>query len=115
MNGNNYKPSTESFGILPFDDGARLQLSMLPYHHTFASEQKMRHRYLSERQGTRFAVLPVHTRSEHALFQLYADTSPQFSGPRGPNFAALASDMNDHADGLTIFYKVSSVLASVTN
>ena len=115
MNGNNYKRSTESFGILPFDDGVQLQLSMLPYHHTFALEHKMRHRYLSKRQGTRFAVLPVHTQSEHALFQLYANTSPQFSGPCGPDFAALASNMNDHADGLTIFYKVSTMLASVTS
>ena len=109
VNGNNYQRTTESFGILPFDGAAQNCLSMLPYHHTFALEQKVRHRYLSERQGTRFSVLPIHTQSERALFQLYARSSHHFTSAQGPNFAALAREMNAHADGLTIFYKVTAI------
>ena len=107
VNGDNYKPTTESFGILPFDDRTRMRLSMLPYSRSFAHEQKVRHRYLSERQCTRIAVLPVHTREERALFQLYASSSPHFSRSEKPDFTALASDMNAHANGITIFYMVS--------
>ncbi|KAF8419486.1 hypothetical protein L210DRAFT_3766619 [Boletus edulis BED1] len=112
VNGNNYKHTNESFGVLPFTKSVQRKLSMLPYHHTFAQEQKIHHRYLSERQETRFAVLPIHTRSERALFQLYADTSPHFSSSSGPNFTLLASDMNSHADGHTIFYKLPEHLKS---
>lgn len=109
VNGNNYQRTSESFGILPFDGAAQNRLSMLPYHHTFALEQKVRHRYLSERQRTRFSVLPIHTQSERALFQLYARSSHHFTSAQGPNFAALACEMNAHADGLTIFYKVTAI------
>lgn len=109
VNGNNYQHSTETFGILPFDGEAQNQLSMLPYHHTFALEQKAQHHYLSERQGTHFSVLPIHTQSEHALFQLYTHSSHHFSGRQGPNFTALACEMNAHADGMTIFYKVNMI------
>jgi len=112
VNGNNYKRTTESFGILPFDDNTQKHFSMLPYSRVFAEEQKIRHRFLSERQGTRFAVLPIHTRSERAIFQLYANTSPHFARSESPNFTALASDMNMHADGLSTFYKVSPYICS---
>ena len=40
VSGDNYKPATESFGILPFDDRTRMRLSMLPYSRSFAHEQK---------------------------------------------------------------------------
>lgn len=96
----------EPFGILAFDDDTLRRSGMLPFSSTFVKENKIRYERLSWMQGTLFAVLPVHSREERALFQAYAESSPLFDGPQQPDFTALASHMNAHADGVRVFYKV---------
>lgn len=54
------------------------------------------------------AVLPVHTRSERALFKLLlADPQGLFAGRKEPNWIDVAKLWSSHADGISIFYKVS--------
>lgn len=107
VNLDNYQQTNEPFGLLPFDGPARERGSMLPYDPAFLKEHpRTRHQFLSNLQGTRFAVLPVHTREERTLFQSFAHSSPLFSGPQHPDFTAIASLFNTHANGADVFYKV---------
>ncbi|KAG0702960.1 hypothetical protein DFH29DRAFT_998915 [Suillus ampliporus] len=106
VNGDNYEEMKEPFGILAFDDDTLRRGGMLPFSSTFVKENKIRYEHLGWMQGTRFAVLPVHSREERALFQAYAESSLLFSGPQQPDFVALASHMNAHADGVHVFYKL---------
>jgi hypothetical protein len=107
VNGDDYEEMQEPFGILPFDDDTLKRSGMLPFSSMFVKENNIRYVHLSQMQGTQFAVLPVHSREERALFQAYAESSPMFAGPQQPDFAALAALINGHADGTHIFYKVS--------
>ncbi|KIK78260.1 hypothetical protein PAXRUDRAFT_164440, partial [Paxillus rubicundulus Ve08.2h10] len=111
VNGDNYKKTNEPFGLQPFNETALKCSEMLPFSSKFLSEhKKVQHQHLSKIQGTRFAALPVHTREEHTLFQAYADSLPLFNASQQPNFIALASLMNSHADGMQVFYKVYCVI-----
>lgn len=111
VNLDNYAQTNEPFGLLPFDDQTRKRVSMLPFDNSTPSKQHpnstTRHRFLSGLQGTQFAVLPVHTRKEHSLFQSLTHSSPLFSNTQRPDFIAIASTFNSHANGIDIFYKVS--------
>ncbi|KAG2103735.1 uncharacterized protein F5147DRAFT_775862 [Suillus discolor] len=106
VNGDDYEEMQEPFGILPFDDDTLKHSGMLPFSSMFVKENDIRYVHLSQMQVTRFAVLPVHSCEERALFQAYAESSPMFAGPQQPDFVALASLMNGHADGTHIFYKL---------
>ncbi|KAG6379505.1 hypothetical protein JVT61DRAFT_9996 [Boletus reticuloceps] len=106
VNGNDYEHTKEIFGILPFDEATRQQTGMLPYNSAFTRDQNVRHPYLSKQQGTRFAVLPIHTQHERDLFRAKVATSQLFAGPNLPDFIAVARDMNAHADGHHAFYKL---------
>jgi hypothetical protein len=68
-----------------------------------------RHQYLARLQGTRKAVLPVHTAAErkkfHEFIQKNVDFEPTKSGPPNWDNAVKAwNQMADTTDG--IFYKV---------
>ncbi len=105
VNGNDYEPAGEAFGIMPFDEDMRRHLDYLPFNSIVARELKYNHVYLAKRQGTRFAVLPVHTRAERDIFQLLIETSPLLKATQ-PNWTALAAEWSKHANGKTIYYKV---------
>jgi hypothetical protein len=108
VNGNNFIQSTEAFGILPLPMEQHNKLSMLIFNPQFATGTKLRHRYLAEKQNTRIAVLPVHTKSERLLFKALL-LSPQGSfaaADHEPNWQDLAREWNTHGDGREIFYKV---------
>jgi hypothetical protein len=111
INLNNYAQTNEPFGLLPFDDQTRKCVSMLPFDNSMPSKQHpnstTRHWFLSGLQGTRFTVLPVHTRKEHTLFQSLIHSSPLFANTQQPDFVAIASMSNSHANSIDIFYKVS--------
>ena len=107
VNGNEYQQSAETFGILPLAEDMRVKLGMSPYHHTYATETKIRHRYLAEHQQTRVAVLPIHTQQERSLYRLLVkQQNGLFSGTKQPNWVAVACEWSKYADGLHIFYKV---------
>src|SRR5208283_277530 len=107
VNGNQYVQSKEVFGILPLPEISRRSLGMLVYHPDFAKEKKIRHNYLATKQNARFAILPIHTKEERALFRLLiADLNGFFAGKKEPDWQAVAARWSSHADGISIFYKV---------
>ncbi|KAG6896938.1 hypothetical protein C0992_005144 [Termitomyces sp. T32_za158] len=111
VNGDNFVRSTEVFGILPLPLDLRNKLGMLVYHPDFAHEVKIRHQYLALRQDTRVAILPVHTQDERGLFKLFvAEANGLFSGRSEPNWYQVAEQWNNHANGLTVFYKLPEQL-----
>ena len=75
-----------------------------------ASELKHRNTYLARRQGTRYAVLPVHTAKERSLFHSLVHTSTAFKTSGQPNWHMLAIEWSGHANGKTVFYKVCTSL-----
>ncbi|OBZ79508.1 hypothetical protein A0H81_01196 [Grifola frondosa] len=88
-------------------------IGMLVYHPQFAKEQEIRYQYLAKQQGTRVAVLPVHTKAERALFWLLVAQSDGMSaGKWKPNWQAVSPRWVDHSDGKTIFYKLPEHLKS---
>ena len=110
VNGNQYVTSTEIFGILPLPEQTRNHLGLLDFHPIFAKKHEIKYEYLARQQNTRVAVLPIHTKAERWLFAfLVSETHGLFSGPREPDWVAVATRWAGHADGKTIFYKVSAL------
>lgn len=69
---------------------------MLPYDDQLVNDVKPRHQWLSKQQGTRFAVVPIHTHDERHLFHAYAESSPLFTSQAGqPDFLGLCQRMNE--------------------
>jgi hypothetical protein len=107
VNGNNFVRSTEVFGILPMPEQLRDNVGMTPYNPQFAQEHKIHHQYLAMRQNTQFAVLPIHTKAERALFKLLLNEAQGvFTGRKEPNWPNLAARWSTHSDGINIFFKV---------
>ncbi|KAH7919165.1 hypothetical protein BV22DRAFT_1051234 [Leucogyrophana mollusca] len=87
QNVNDFAKTTESFGILPLSDDVQKKLGMLCYHPDYAHKHRIPHQYLAKKQGTRMAVLPVHTVQEKALFRLLMkNNTGHFTGRSLPNF-----------------------------
>ncbi|KAG1848574.1 hypothetical protein F4604DRAFT_130963 [Suillus subluteus] len=107
VNGNDYEQTCETFGMIQFSPAFFKPLGMMEFNGTFAREQRLRHQFVAESQGTLMAVLPIHTREERDLFQLLVTSSPLFADPaRQPNWVSLAVIWAGHADGRKIFYKL---------
>ncbi|KAF8833475.1 hypothetical protein BDN67DRAFT_916912 [Paxillus ammoniavirescens] len=107
VNGNDYAPANETFGMIKLLPTFFTPLGMFEYNEDYARNQEIRHKYVAEHQGTLMAVLPVHTHKERDLFQLLAHSSPLFTdATRQPNWNALACIWAGHANGKTIFYKL---------
>ena len=66
QNGDMYEPTTEVFGILPIPEVIRSKSAMLPYIQDL--EVDIRHLYLASKQGTKYAVINIHTAGEQNLF-----------------------------------------------
>ena len=66
------------------------------------------HLYLARMQGTRKAILPVHTSAEHDLFRTLMKSNPVFNvQSSGPIWKLAVKVWNEFADKQTgIFYKV---------
>ncbi|SJL13797.1 uncharacterized protein ARMOST_17245 [Armillaria ostoyae] len=107
VNGGDYEPSAESFGILPLSTPVQEKLGMLPYHYNFAVDTKMRHHQLAWHQGTRIAILPIHTPEERAVFRaLVKQPNGEFSKPTKPNWITVARKWMSYCDGVKVFYKL---------
>jgi len=107
VNGNDYDNAGETFGIMQLDPEARETYGMLPNIPQSARETKVRHQWLAERQGTMFAITPVHTREERDIFTLLMESSRAFSNKSQPDWTRLASEWSSHCNGKTVFYKVT--------
>jgi len=68
--------------------------------------------YLASEQGTRYAVLHVITSEERALFNKLLALDAIISSNMSLKWLKMARIFSDHADGVTIFYKVSFFLDS---
>ncbi|KAF6742765.1 hypothetical protein DFP72DRAFT_1104354 [Ephemerocybe angulata] len=110
VDGNMYVRTTEIFGILPVPDDIRLQSGLLAYN---PDNVPKAHEYLARRQGTRHAVLGVHTGAEHRLYSNLMQTSPSYMRDGGPDWPRAIREWNEnHVDGKTIFYKLPEQLKS---
>lgn len=77
--------------------------------------QKQKHHFLAQRQGTRKAILPVHTTAEHDFFRKLMTESAVFNPPDGgqPQWTIGVKIWNAHADTQDeISYKVSASYVS---
>ncbi|SGY46599.1 BQ5605_C001g00451 [Microbotryum silenes-dioicae] len=69
------------------------------------TDRKLRHDWPAERQGTRFAVLYVHTPSERALYR-YLSSKVRLGAPQNLRIFEITEPWNKYANGLDIFYKM---------
>ncbi|SGY55064.1 BQ5605_C006g03957 [Microbotryum silenes-dioicae] len=69
------------------------------------TDRKLRHDWLAERQGTRFAVLHVHTPSERALYR-YLSSKTRLGAPQNLRILEITELWNKYANGVDIFYKM---------
>ncbi|KAJ7213648.1 hypothetical protein B0H12DRAFT_1275445, partial [Mycena haematopus] len=67
VNGNLYQPTTEVSGVLPIPEDVRVNAGMARFEP--ALDSKRSHHHLASLQGTRKAVLPVHSKAEKDLFR----------------------------------------------
>ncbi|KAF8965896.1 hypothetical protein BDZ97DRAFT_1995354, partial [Flammula alnicola] len=99
-------PTTEALGILPIPLDIRATSGMAEFNPNL--DQKHCHHYLAGMQGTRKAILPVHTPAEHDLFHTLMKSDPAFtSRSAGPNWKLCIKVWNKHADSRKdIYYKL---------
>ncbi|KAM5545887.1 hypothetical protein V8D89_000013 [Ganoderma adspersum] len=112
INGNDYEPAGETFGIMLYNSEIQDKYHFLPFNSPMASELKYRNTYLAQRQGTRYAVLPVHTSKERSIFHSLVSTSASFKTRAQPDWHMLAVEWSGQANGRDIFYKLPEHLKS---
>jgi hypothetical protein len=99
VNGNYYVQTDEVFGILPIPSEVQQETGMQAFNPSLDSKQT--HHFLASMQGTRKAVLPVHTLDEYQLFN-------KFMVHHDSNWTGLAQSWNREAEvKSTIYYKVT--------
>ena len=74
INGDLYIPAEETIGILPVPDSIRASADIESYHHI--QDCKKKYAYLAKQQGTKCAVIAIHTSSERALFKKLMQEDP---------------------------------------
>lgn len=107
VNGNLYVPTSERMGILPIPDDVWHSSGMAEFS-PILDGPKQAHQYLAQKQGTRKAILPVHTSAEIDLFWHLMEANPAFnstsSGPIWKLAVKVWNEIADREDG--VFYKV---------
>ena len=108
INGDLYTPAGETIGILPVPDSIRATADIQSYNQ--AEDFKNKHGYLAKQQGTKFAVVSVHSTQEKVLFKKFMQEDPSFTGTNSsPDWKKAVIVWNRKADGKEIFYKVSLI------
>lgn len=102
VNGDMYTPAGETVGILRLPDSTRATAEMQAYIQ--GSDSKHRHHFLAQHQGTKFAVISVHTIPEKQLFKKLMQED--LAGSVTPDWKLGVLIWNRAANGKTIFYKV---------
>ncbi len=106
INGDLYTPAGEKIGILPVPASIRATADIESYH---SDDSKFKHAYLAHEQGTKYAVISVHTAAERALFKRLMQEDPVFNQTNAmPDWKLGAALWNRQANGRDIFYKVYS-------
>jgi hypothetical protein len=121
-----FKPSIETFGICSIPLALKVsadmrnsacepsQVSNIPQYSmheisallikskTSIPTTGEKYAYLAQQQGTRYAILPVHTHQEIELFKFLQNRL--FSG-REPDWIQFTKEWSGHCNGNTVFYK----------
>jgi hypothetical protein len=112
----------ESFGILRIPEQLRLSVGMEAFRTAISptcppiseisallvlpsaehNARQNKHHHLAKLQGTQFAVLPVHTRQETAL---YKNLQRRLFNGQEPDWIMFAQQWSTHCNGYSIFYK----------
>jgi len=77
INGLLYQPTSEVSGILPIPPSIQRNAGLQAIIHNPTS--KLPHQYLANRQGTRFAVIGIHSSTEKKLFTQLMRENPSFN------------------------------------
>ncbi|KAF6747999.1 hypothetical protein DFP72DRAFT_1174556 [Ephemerocybe angulata] len=114
LNTNFYAPTKEVIGVLRIPESVKSDsgiLSSLEPNQADSRTPKQQQLFLARLQGTRKAILPVHTAREKALFNNLMRTNPAFNPPtRGgqPNWREATCVWNREADvSDDIYYKIN--------
>jgi hypothetical protein len=118
VNGNLYLPTKERLGILPIPSDVRHSSGMAEFN-IATIDKKQPHLYLARMQGTRKAILPVHTPAEHNLFRDLMKSNPVFntqsSGPMWKLAVKVWNEFADTSKESDIFYKVCLLILDCSN
>lgn len=110
INGDLYVPADEKIGILPVPDSIRVSADIESYQHPFDSKNK--NSYLARQQGSKYAIIAVHTTAEKVLFKKLMQENPLFAQTNaGPDWKRGAKVWNRSANGQDIFYKVNEPIS----
>ncbi|KAJ7754059.1 hypothetical protein B0H16DRAFT_1833181 [Mycena metata] len=111
INGDLYIQGEERIGILPLPEVTRNAAGIL--RHVELTDSKFKHAYLAKQQGTKYAVITVHSVEEKLHFTKMMQNFVPFNIPnKPPDWTQGALQWNKDADGETIFYKVEEHLRS---
>lgn len=107
VNGNLYQQTEQSVGIVKIPRSVCGPVEIQPYNEEIDSKRTLKQQYLARMQGTRIAVLPVHTVAEKLLFNELMRTSPAFQSCKTAVSTAATAIWNREAESKPdIFYKV---------
>jgi hypothetical protein len=119
LNTDFYQPTNEVIGVLPIpidiqhSNGLSRYIDSIQHPDNRKFRRLPRHQFLARLQGTRKAVLPVHTPAEQKLFHDFMQKDERF-GPTsngGPNWDSVVRIWNQTADSTDgIYYKVCRFL-----
>ncbi|KAI8136866.1 hypothetical protein BJV82DRAFT_675472 [Fennellomyces sp. T-0311] len=70
--------------------------------------------YLAQKQGTKYAIVPIHTKEEVSLFKGFLENDKRFRDTK-PNWDLLAQEWSKKANGINIFYKTPEHLQGYDN
>ncbi|KAJ7826442.1 hypothetical protein B0H13DRAFT_316589 [Mycena leptocephala] len=99
----------DSYNIPPHDHPLRTNTDITPLPLVdLSGARTCRYEFLAAAQNTKFALVPIHTNEEYALFNSAVRPGGQFgnqsSGP--PNFKEMTKWWSTRANGKAIFFKI---------
>ncbi|KAJ7152904.1 hypothetical protein C8R46DRAFT_912792, partial [Mycena filopes] len=121
-----FRPTQESFFISEFPQQLREKYNIPPHEKPprvetteisalplvkLSGARTNHYEFLAAAQNTKFALVPIHTDEEYALFNKAVRPGGQFSTPNGPpNFVQLTQWWSSRVNGNTIFFKLPEYL-----
>lgn len=109
VNGDLYQSAGKRVGILPLPDKIRAESDI--ESHIVEKDITNLHAYMAYQQGTKYAVISIHTPAEKTLFKKMMQEYAGFNRTNtAPDWKGGAREWNCKANGKDIFYKVSLFL-----
>jgi len=104
INGDLYTPAGERVGILSVPDALRATADIESHQ---SQDYIYKHAFLAQEQGTKYAVVSIHTNAEKALFKKLIQENSLFGQTNTlPDWRKVVRLWNRNANGRDIFYKV---------